>query len=50
VSAACLDAGDGRLTLSLGLTSNGRVDRIFAAASRQELEELQRVLNPAAAG
>jgi hypothetical protein len=49
VSAACLDAGDGRLTLSLGLTSNGRVDRIFAAASRREVEGLKSALNPAAA-
>jgi hypothetical protein len=42
VSAALNEAADGLLTLSLGLTSNGRVDRVFAATCRGELEQLQR--------
>jgi hypothetical protein len=44
VSATVTAAADGLLTLSLGLTSNGRVDRVFEAARRSELEQLQRAI------
>jgi hypothetical protein len=46
VSATLTQADDGLLTLSLGLTSNGRVDQVFAAARRGELEQLQHTLEP----
>ena len=44
VSAALAESPDGLLTLSLGLTSGGRVDRIFAAARRGELDQLQHTI------
>jgi hypothetical protein len=50
VSAAVAPAEDGLLTLSLGLTLDGRVDRVFALARRGELEQLQRALTTATEG
>jgi len=44
VSATVTEADDGLVTLSLSLTSNGRVDQVFAADRRAELEQLQHAL------
>ena len=42
VSASWGERDDGFLTLSLGLTSDGRIERVFAAASRDNLGQFQR--------
>ncbi len=44
VSVALAESADGLLTLSLGLTSGGRVDRVFEADRREELHQLQHTL------
>jgi hypothetical protein len=44
VSATLMERDDGLVTLSLGLTSNGRVDQVFAPDRRRELEHLLHAL------
>jgi hypothetical protein len=44
LSASILETPEGFLTLSLGLTGSGRIERIYAVASRAALEQFQSAL------